>query len=99
MAEGGVGWIASLLGFMDHWWVDNRRWMQPQLDEKPSFYFKRQFCAMFEEDRAGSLTRKLIGIDRIMWGADYPHVEGTFPNSPPQTAEDLWRFQRMRCMA
>jgi hypothetical protein len=25
--------------------------------------------------------RDLIGADRIMWGADYPHLEGTYPFS------------------
>src|SRR5690606_27078350 len=27
LVEGGIGWIASALRFMDHWWEDHRRWM------------------------------------------------------------------------
>ncbi len=81
IVEGGVGWVASLLGFMDHWWHDHHRWMEPKLDEAPNAYFKRQFWATFEDDRAGILTRELIGVDRLMWGSDYPHTEGTFPYS------------------
>jgi predicted TIM-barrel fold metal-dependent hydrolase len=89
IVEGGIGWIASLLGFMDHWWHDHHRWMEPKLDEAPSTYFKRQFWATFEDDRAGILTRELIGVDRLMWGSDYPHTEGTFPYSQEQIMKDF----------
>lgn len=90
IVEGGIGWIASLLGFMDHWWHDHHRWMEPKLDEAPStYFFKRQFWATFEDDRAGILTRELIGVDRLMWGSDYPHTEGTFPYSQEQIMKDF----------
>jgi uncharacterized protein YecE (DUF72 family) len=79
--------VASVLRFMDHWWTDHHRGMEPKLDEPPSFYFKRQFWGTFEDDRAGLLTRELIGVDRLMWGSDYPHTEGTFPHSREQIAK------------
>jgi predicted TIM-barrel fold metal-dependent hydrolase len=78
-----------VLRTMDHWWEDHRHWMEPKVDEAPSFYFKRQFWATFEDDRAGVLTRELIGVDRLMWGSDYPHTEGTFPRSREQVARDF----------
>ncbi len=89
LAEGGIGWIAAVLRLMDHWWEDNRKWIKPHLDEAPSFYFKRQFWATFEDDRAGVLTRGLLGIDRLMWGSDYPHSEGTFPASKARIEKDF----------
>ncbi|MDO8433711.1 MAG: amidohydrolase family protein [Candidatus Binatus sp.] len=89
LVEGGIGWIASLLRFMDHWWEDHHRWMEPKLDEPPSAYFHRQFWATFEDDRPGLLTRELLNVDHLMWGADYPHTEGTFPNSRAQVAKDF----------
>ena len=46
-----MGWIAAQLRFMDHWWEDHHRWMQPKLDESPSTYFERHFWATFEDDR------------------------------------------------
>ena len=63
--------------------------MEPRLDEAPSVYFQRQFWATFEDDRAGILTREMLGVDRLMWGADYPHTEGTFPRSQEQIARDF----------
>jgi predicted TIM-barrel fold metal-dependent hydrolase len=89
ITEGGIGWIASLLRFMDHWWADHHRWMEPRLDEAPSTYFHRQFWATFEDDRPGLLTRELLNVEHLMWGSDYPHTEGTFPYSREQIAKDF----------
>jgi len=27
------------------------------------------------------LTREIIGLDNLMWGSDYPHVDSTWPCS------------------
>jgi hypothetical protein len=43
IVEGGIGWIAAQLCFMDHWWENHHRWMEPKLEVPPSLYFKRQF--------------------------------------------------------
>ena len=94
MVEGGIGWIASVLQFMDNWWDDHHGWMEPKLPEKPSFYFHRQFFATFENDRAGVLTREMIGIENLMWGSDYPHTEGVWPYSRKKVAADLRRYSR-----
>jgi predicted TIM-barrel fold metal-dependent hydrolase len=76
---------------MDHWWKDHHRWMEPKLEEAPSFYFNRQFWATYEEDRAGLVLARegLLNVDHLMWGSDYPHTEGTFPYSQEQIAKDL----------
>ena len=63
--------------------------MERKTDEAPSVYLKRQFWATFEDDRAGILTRELIGLDRLLWGSDYPHREGTFPYSQQQITQDF----------
>ena len=81
LAEGGIGWVASVLRMMDHYWSDHQHRMEPKTDEDPGVYLKRQFWATFEDDRAGILTRELIGLDRLLWGSDYSHTNGTFPYS------------------
>ena len=30
---------------------------------------------------SGIQQREIIGVDNLMWGSDYPHVESTFPKS------------------
>jgi predicted TIM-barrel fold metal-dependent hydrolase len=62
MTEGGIGWIAFTLRFMDHWWEDHHLRLEPRLDEPPSFYFHRNFWATFEDDRPGILTLPLLNV-------------------------------------
>ena len=89
LVEGGIGWIAAVLDLMDHWWHDHKGWMKPRLEEPPSTYFRRNFFATFEDDRAGVRTRDIIGVDNIMWGSDYPHTEGVWPFSRKQVGRDF----------
>ena len=53
-----------------------------KLTMSPSEYFARNFWigASFLRPSEAPLCRDL-GIDRVMWGADYPHSEGTFPHT------------------
>jgi predicted TIM-barrel fold metal-dependent hydrolase len=89
MTEGGIGWIAFTLRFLDHWWEDHHLRLEPHLDEPPSAYFHRQFWATFEDDRPGILTLPLLNAEHLMWSNDYPHTEGTWPNSVRRIEQDL----------
>ena len=50
-------------------------------DMLPSDYFRQNMFLSFQEDALGIRDRDLIGVDNLMWGSDYPHVESTFPRS------------------
>ena len=93
LTEGGIGWIAAALEDADRWWHKGRDegadWMDPLLPEPPSFYFRRNFAATFEDDRAGILTREYTGAQNLLWGNDYPHTEGVWPFSRKQIAQDF----------
>ncbi len=48
----------------------------------PTEYFARNFHVAASFLRASeSALRHEVGVDRIMWGADYPHSEGSYPYS------------------
>ncbi len=48
----------------------------------PREYFERNFHVGASFLRASeSAVRHEVGVERIMWGADYPHSEGSFPYS------------------
>ncbi|HET6965527.1 MAG TPA: amidohydrolase family protein [Acidimicrobiales bacterium] len=53
----------------------------PKLEEPPSFYIRRQVHATFQDDRVALHNLPITGVEPLMWGADYPHEEGTFPHS------------------
>lgn len=35
----------------------------------------------FQEDQLGIQLRSVIGVDTLMWGSDFPHIESTFPRT------------------
>ena len=50
-------------------------------DMRPSNFFHRNCFCDFQEDPEGVKNREIIGVDNILWGSDYPHVESTWPRS------------------
>lgn len=57
----------------------NDKWPYPLL---PSEYVRRQFHVSFQDDLVAVAARRISGLSTIVWGADYPHAEGTFRRSP-----------------
>jgi hypothetical protein len=53
-----------------------------QLSLKPSEYWARQ-CQVGSSfiRRHEVAMREQVGVDRIMWGSDFPHLEGCWPYS------------------
>ncbi len=81
VTEFNAGWIPTWLERLDQGYERTPRAAAECLDRRPSEYWARQFYATFEDDRAAVLTRELIGVDRLLWGNDYPHRDSTWPVS------------------
>jgi len=79
--EGGASWLAPLAERMDEVTIAHAPFVQPKLSVMPSEIIKRQVHCQFQADRAGIMARSVTGTGALIWGADYPHHEGTFPNS------------------
>jgi len=47
----------------------------------PSDYFHSNVFLGFQEDVLGIRDRDIIGVEKMLWGGDYPHQESTFPKS------------------
>jgi predicted TIM-barrel fold metal-dependent hydrolase len=47
----------------------------------PSEYMRRYFSVTFVTDTYGVHNRGWIGVDRMMWSSDYPHITSDWPNS------------------
>jgi predicted TIM-barrel fold metal-dependent hydrolase len=47
----------------------------------PSEYVERNVSFTYVTDGIGIDNRTLIGVDRILWSSDYPHVSADWPNS------------------
>lgn len=79
-SEGGLGWIAAQLERCDRMWERHRMWSGLD-DLKPSELFKRNMYGAFVDDEVGLELRHHLGVDRILWESDFPHVESVWPHS------------------
>lgn len=79
--EGGASWLAALAERMDEVTEAHAPFVRPKLSLRPSEIIARQVACSFQTDRACIMSRSVTGTKAIMWGADYPHHEGTFPRS------------------
>lgn len=91
MTEQGVAWIPGVLERMDTFWHQMKRTgrvgelqfpVDELMPEPPSTYFRRNCWvgASFPTPSDAEAIR-LLGVDKVMWGSDYPHDEGTYPHS------------------
>lgn len=83
--EGGASWLAPLAERMDEVYVAHAPFVSPKLSVMPSEIIRRQVHCQFQTDRAGIMSRSVTGTAAMIWGADYPHHEGTFPRSKDVT--------------
>jgi predicted TIM-barrel fold metal-dependent hydrolase len=79
LGESGIGWLPYALDRMDFEWED--RFRDLGLTMKPSDYWRRQCKATFQFDRIGTKLIDDIGVETLMWGSDYPHGDGVWPDS------------------
>ncbi len=80
VTEGGIGWAPWLVLMMDRMYDDNGHMLDHLLSERPSTYFARNCLVTWQEDVPGIRSIDFIE-DAVAWGSDYPHREGTFPES------------------
>ena len=76
LGECGVTWIPYVIDRMDH-----EGQGAPGLVLKPSDYWKRQGYSTFQKEGFAGDMIDFIGPDNVMWGSDYPHPDGVWPDS------------------
>ena len=100
-AENDAGWAAYLMESQDFRWHrlnPLRREGEDSSVEEPSYYFHHNISTTFMRDHSAIVAKDIIGVDRMMWGNDFPHQTSTWPNSKavldelfhdqPQTVRD-----------
>ena len=87
LGESGIGWIPYVLWRMDAEWED--QFKDLSLKMPPSDYWKRQCFATYQTDPIGVKLIDDLGADRIMWGSDFPHPDGIWPDSQEYIKTEL----------
>ena len=84
--ESGIGWLPYALDRMDFEYEDRFRDL---MKLKPSEYWRRQCKATFQFDPIGTKLVDDIGVETLMWGSDYPHTDGVWPESSKYIKEQF----------
>jgi predicted TIM-barrel fold metal-dependent hydrolase len=79
MSEGGIGWVAMLLDRLDN--IIDRSGYGLGWDVRPAEVLKRNFWFCTLDDPSTIDTRHRIGVENIMVEVDYPHGDGTWPDT------------------
>lgn len=87
LAESGIGWIPYHLERLDYEWED--QFKDLPMRRKPSEYWRRQMHATYQQDMTGIRMLDALGEDNIMWGSDFPHPDGVWPDSQQFIREQL----------
>ncbi|NQX87572.1 MAG: amidohydrolase [Halioglobus sp.] len=90
LTESGSAWAPKLMKQMDAMYLAWKAGYIGEIDtskdvappELPSFYAKRNcwYGASFPSI-ADVKGRDTVGVDKVLWGSDYPHHEGCYPYS------------------
>jgi len=95
LSEGGIGWVAGLLDRLDHVSRYQRifgTWegiaMTPREVMQRNFWF----CTI--DDLAGLEQRHHIGVDHLLLESDYPHQDGTWPDTQAIVWSQIGKFPK-----
>ena len=81
LIETSLGWMPYLAEQMDSIWL-RHRWLsdETKLNRLPSEYLQ-SVHVNFDREYLGVDYRQFIGVDRILFGTDFPHIGSFYPHS------------------
>jgi predicted TIM-barrel fold metal-dependent hydrolase len=87
MSEGGIGWVAMLLDRLEN--MVDRSGYGKGWAMRPAEVLRRNFWFCTLDDPSTIDTRHAIGVENIMVEVDYPHGDGTWPDTQ-RVIEECW---------
>jgi predicted TIM-barrel fold metal-dependent hydrolase len=89
LSEGGIGWVPYVLERLEQVYDRHRHHGKIATSATPTEAFREHIWTCFIRDEAGIEARHRIGVDKIMFEADYPHSDCVWPNSRKSLADQL----------
>jgi predicted TIM-barrel fold metal-dependent hydrolase len=78
ISEGGATWVPFVGDRMNEGYRQHGMFVRPTLSKLPKEILYRQVYASFQHDESGPASLWAHGYHNVMWGSDYPHLEGTY---------------------
>jgi len=78
ISEGGATWVPFVGDRMNEAYRQHGMFVRPQLAKLPKEYLYSNVYASFQHDETAPAAMSAMGYRNVMWGSDYPHLEGTY---------------------
>jgi predicted TIM-barrel fold metal-dependent hydrolase len=78
VSEGGASWVPFIGDRMNEGYRQHSMFVRPQLAKLPKEYLYSNVYASFQHDESAPAAMSAMGYRNVMWGSDYPHLEGTY---------------------
>jgi predicted TIM-barrel fold metal-dependent hydrolase len=78
VSEGGATWVPFLADRMEEGYRQHAVAVRPKLNRTPKEIIYSQVYASFQHDESAVGAVTAMGYNNVMWGSDYPHLEGTY---------------------
>ena len=88
-AETRLGWVPFWMEEADYWYERHRHWSErllgfKPLARRPSEYVRQHIHFSVQHvERVAMELRHHMGVERIMFATDFPHIECDWPNTRP----------------
>jgi predicted TIM-barrel fold metal-dependent hydrolase len=80
-AEVDSGWVPYFKEQVDGNFLRLRATSDFAINELPSRYVDRHISTAFINDTFGVRSRHDVGVERMLWSTDYPHISANWPHS------------------
>jgi len=78
VSEGGATWVPYIGDRMNEAYRQHGMFVRPRLARLPKEYLYDQVYASFQHDETAPAANWAMGYRNVMFGSDYPHLEGTY---------------------
>ncbi|MEE2031286.1 amidohydrolase family protein [Rhodococcus sp. CC-R104] len=78
VSEGGATWVPFVADRMEEGYRQHSMAVRPKLKRTPKEIIYSQVYASFQHDESAVAAMTGMGYNNVMWGSDYPHMEGTY---------------------
>jgi len=78
IAEGGATWVPFIADRIEEGYRQHAIAVFPKLKRSPREIIYSQVYASFQHDQTAVAAMTAMGYTNILWGSDYPHLEGTY---------------------
>jgi len=92
ISEAGASWLPFVGDRLDEATRQHSEFVRDHLTRMPSEILRDQVYASFQHDPSAVLTVTAMGYPNVLWGSDYPHIEGTFGHTQ-KTLHELFDDQ------